>query len=153
VASVEREVEASAPEIWAVLADGWSYSSWVVGTSKIRSVDAVWPQVGARIHHSVGAWPLLIEDHTEVLESVEPTRLVLRARGWPMGEATVAVTIEARGVRSLVRLDEKLTSGPGAWLNNPVFDAGLRLRLSEMSVRLDALAEGRARSARVRPTD
>lgn len=153
MASVDREVEASATEIWAVLADGWSYSSWVVGTSKIRSVDTAWPKVGARIHHSVGAWPLLIEDHTEVLESVEPTRLVLRARGWPMGEAMVAVTVEPQGVRSVVRLDEKPTSGPGAWLNNPVFDAGLRLRLSEMSVRLGALAEGRARFEPAPPTD
>jgi Polyketide cyclase / dehydrase and lipid transport len=147
VASIEREVQASAAEIWAVLADGWSYSSWVVGTSKIRAVDATWPQVGTRIHHSVGAWPLLIEDYTEVLESVEPTRLVVRARGWPMGEAKVAITIEPRGVRSLLRLDEEPTAGPAAWLNNPVFDAALRQRLSEMSTRLGALAEGRARSS------
>jgi Polyketide cyclase / dehydrase and lipid transport len=148
MASVEREVEASATEIWAVLADGWAYSSWVVGTSKIRSVDAAWPQVGARIHHSFGVWPLLIEDSTEVLESVEPSRLVLRARGWPMGEATVAVTVQFQGVRSLLRLDEKPVSGPGAWLNNPVFDAGLRLRLSETAARLDALAAGRAAAQR-----
>lgn len=152
MASVEREVEASAADIWSVLADGWTYSSWVVGTSKIRSVDAAWPQVGTRIQHSFGAWPLLLEDSTEVLESVEPTRLVLRARGWPMGEAKVAVTVEPRGVRSLLRLDETPVSGPGAWLSNPIFDAGLRLRLSEMSVRLGALAAGRAGRTQ-QPTD
>lgn len=147
MASVEREVEASAEEIWAVLADGWSYSSWVVGTSKIRAVEPTWPQVGSRIHHSVGAWPLLLEDYTEVLESVEPTRLVVRARGWPMGEAKVAVVIEPRGVRSLLRLFETPSSGPAAWLNNPAFDAGLRQRLSEMATRLGALAAGRARTS------
>jgi hypothetical protein len=147
VASVERDVEASAAEIWAILADGWSYSSWVVGTSKIRAVDATWPRVGARIHHSVGSWPLLIEDYTEVLESVEPTRLVIRARGWPMGEAKVAITIEPRGVRSLLQLHEVPTTGPAAWLNNPVFEAGLRQRLSEMATRLGTLAAGRSGSS------
>ncbi len=152
MASVEREVEASATEIWAVLSDGWTYSAWVVGTSKIRSVDPAWPQVGTRIHHSVGAWPMLIEDYTEVLESIEPSRLVVRARGWPLGEARIAISAEQRGVRCLLRLEETPTSGPGAWLNNPLFDALLRQRLSEMTVRLAALAAGRAGRAE-HPTD
>ena len=152
MASVEREVEASAAEIWAVLSDGWTYSAWVVGTSKIRSVDAAWPQVGARVHHSVGAWPILIEDHTEVLESIEPSHLVVRARGWPLGEARVSITAKQRGVRCLLHLEETPTKGPGAWLNNPLFDAGLRLRLSEMAVRLGAQAAGRA-GREQQPTD
>ena len=33
MASIERVVEAAAEEIWAVLADGWTYSARVAGTS------------------------------------------------------------------------------------------------------------------------
>jgi hypothetical protein len=152
MASVEREVEASAAEIWAVLSDGWTYSAWVVGTSKIRSVAPAWPQVGTRVHHSVGVWPVLIEDYTEVIESIAPSHLVVRARGWPLGEARVSITAKQQGVRCLLHLEETPTSGPGAWFNNPLLDALLRQRLSEMAVRLAALAAGRAGRAEL-PTD
>ena len=32
-------VEAAPDAVWAVLADGWLYPTWVVGTVKIRDVD------------------------------------------------------------------------------------------------------------------
>ena len=66
---VTRLVEASAEDIWAVLSDGWAYASWVVGTARIRGVDAGWPKAGTQIHHSFGIWPALIDDSTEVLHA------------------------------------------------------------------------------------
>ncbi len=69
----EPEVPAAAADVFAVLSDGWSYAGWVVGNSHIRDVDRNWPDVGARIHHSVGAWPLQIHDVTKV-RAVEPGR-------------------------------------------------------------------------------
>ena len=56
---VEREIAASADDVWAVLEDGWLYPTWVVGASRMRDVDDNWPEVGSRLHHSVGNWPLL----------------------------------------------------------------------------------------------
>ena len=44
--------------------------TWAVGAARIREVDEDWPAVGARIHHSVGAWPVLISD-TTVVEEVD----------------------------------------------------------------------------------
>ena len=51
-----------------MLSDGWLYALWVVGAARMRDVDEGWPAVGTRLHHSVGTWPLLIDDTTEVLE-------------------------------------------------------------------------------------
>ena len=36
---VTRTVDAPAEAVWAVLADGWLYASWVVGASRVREVD------------------------------------------------------------------------------------------------------------------
>ena len=58
-------------QIWNVLSDAWLYAGWVVGSSRIRDVDPQWPRPGTRFHHSVGAWPLLSNDFTEVI-SQEP---------------------------------------------------------------------------------
>jgi hypothetical protein len=57
VITVNRHKDASPGEVWAVISDGWSYASWVVGASRIRAVSSDWPAEGARIHHSVGARP------------------------------------------------------------------------------------------------
>src|SRR4051794_27375168 len=105
--TVERFTAASPDAVWRVLADGWAYSNWVVGTSAIRDVDAEWPAEGSRVHHSVGAWPLVISDTTHVLECEPGRRLKLRARGWPLGEAHVEVELhpERGGTRVVMHED------------------------------------------------
>ena len=78
--------------VWKVLADGWLYPIWVVGASRMREVeDRLARRSGAKLHHSVGIWPALINDNTEVLESQPDHVLQLRARGWPAGEAEVVI--------------------------------------------------------------
>lgn len=129
--------------VLAVLADGWLYPAWVVGASRMRQVGARWPEPGAELHHSVGAWPLLIDDRTISLERT-PTALTVRARGWPLGEARVRVEVRASGDGCLVRLQEEPTAGPAHWLPRPLRDAALRVRNRETLRRLAFLAEGRA---------
>ena len=46
--TVSRSVAAPAEAVWAVLADGWQYATWVVGASRVRAVDAGWPRAGTR---------------------------------------------------------------------------------------------------------
>src|SRR6478752_3157184 len=65
-----RHLQAAPETVWEVLSDGWLFPVWVVGASRMREVDDHWPEPGARLHHSVGAWPVLLDDETEVLESV-----------------------------------------------------------------------------------
>ena len=66
--SVERVIKTTPQRVWDVLADGWLYPLWVVGASRMREVDDSWPAVGAQLHHSVGVWPALLDDNTEVTD-------------------------------------------------------------------------------------
>ena len=100
VITVTREFNAPAQAVWDVLADGWFYATWVVGASRVRGVDEGWPAEGTRIHHSFGVWPAVVSDTTHVLRSVPPTELVLRAKGWPAGEAEVVITVTPAGGES-----------------------------------------------------
>ena len=88
-ATVRRRMPVAPEDVWSVLADGWSFGTWVVGACRIRSVDSDWPAAGTGIEHSVGAWPALLDDHTVVEESDPPRGLVLHARARPLGEAKV----------------------------------------------------------------
>ena len=140
---VSRHIDATAEQIWAVLADGWLYTGWVVGTSHIRAVDDAWPAVGAKLYHAVGSWPLQIKDSTSVLEAEPNRRLVLQARGWPAGEARVEITLLAEGAGTKVHMAETPTDGPGKWLDNPLQRRLMLARNREALSRLDAIAIGR----------
>lgn len=139
-----RVVKATPDQVWHVLSDGWLYPLWVVGASRMREVDDHWPAVGARLHHSVGAWPLLLDDTTEVMEVVPGSRLTLRARAWPAGAAEVVLRLEALGVETEIVIEENVVSGPGALLPGVVEDPLLGWRNVETLRRLALLVEGRA---------
>lgn len=138
------EIAASPEDVFRVLANGWLFPVWVVGASRMRDVDASWPSVGARIHHSVGAWPALINDYTEMLEWDPPRRAVMRARLWPIGEARVELDVEPADGGSRVTMVEIPTSGPFALAPRPLVDPSVKVRNVETLKRLRYLAEGHA---------
>jgi uncharacterized protein YndB with AHSA1/START domain len=139
-----RTIHATPEKVWEVLSDGWLYPVWVVGATRMRDVDATWPQVGAKIHHSAGVWPAVVDDNTEVLEA-EPARfLKLRARGWPMGEAQVTMIISPSGDGTRVEIKEEAVSGPAALVPKPVMDLMIKVRNVESLRRLAFIAERRA---------
>ncbi|HST49764.1 SRPBCC family protein [Jatrophihabitans sp.] len=146
---VRASMRAGADRIFAELADGWAYVGWVVGASHIRDVDAGWPEVGSKIHHKVGVWPLVIADDTESLVCEPGRRLLMRAKGWPLGEATVEIVLDQRSPsQTEVTLREAPTAGPGHWLDNPVQRWLLRLRNRETLRRLADRVEHRPRPGR-----
>ena len=138
--------ECTPDDVFAVLADGWSYPSWVVGAARIRQVDDDWPSVGSRIHHSVGVWPALISDTTSVEAIQRPHLLVLTVRAWPAGAGQVRVTCEPDGAATRVTIEERATSGPATWVPTLLQDAMLHWRNTEALRRLAYLAENHARS-------
>ncbi|ACV78812.1 SRPBCC family protein [Nakamurella multipartita] len=152
-ATTYRDMDCTPGDVWDVLADGWLYGLWVVGASRIRDVDASWPAPDSRIHHSVGSWPLLINDTTSVLVCEPARSLRLRARAWPSGEAEVLIEIEPLGSGARVRIVEDAVSGPGKLVPPPLRSALLRPRNVEALRRLSYLAERRAadRPGRLRP--
>lgn len=142
---VRAEVRASAERVFAELADGWAYVGWVVGASHIRDVEAAWPNVGSKIHHNVGVWPAVVSDTTESLACEPGRRLLLRARGWPLGEAVVEIVLEQRSAAlTEVTIREAPSAGPGHWLDNPLLRMMLRLRNRETLRRLADRVEHRA---------
>jgi hypothetical protein len=144
MAVVSEVVPVPVQRVWDVLADGWSYGAWVVGASHVRKVDPGWPAVGAGIHHSVGAWPLVIKDVTRVLAVRPGEMLELDARLWPVGAATVRIELSAVPGGTEVVMVEGARSGPAAALPKPVQDVLLKPRNVETLGRLRALATRRS---------
>lgn len=138
----------AAPDaVWEVLSDGWLFPLWVVGASRMREVDGHWPQAGSRLHHSVGAWPLLVDDETQVIEQHAGSLLVLRARVRPWGEAEVRITVEPVGAESRVTIEEDVVRGPGSLVPAVVRRPGLDWRNTETLRRLAYLVERRPSSS------
>lgn len=143
MSTTTREARCSPEDVWAVLADGWSYASWVVGASRIRAVEEGWPSAGTSIHHSVGAWPLLINDSTTVREADPPRRLVLTARAWPTGEARVDIRLEPSPTGCRITIIEDALAGPATMIPSAVRQPLLDGRNREALHRLVLVAEGR----------
>jgi uncharacterized protein YndB with AHSA1/START domain len=139
----ETTINATPQQVWDVLADGWLYPLWVVGATRMRGVDAAWPQDGTRIHHSAGVWPAVIDDETVALASDPPHRLELRAKGWPAGEADVVIEVEPSAGGSVVRIHEDAVSGPGRLLPQALRAPLLKWRNTETLRRLAYVVEGR----------
>ena len=147
-----RVLNCTPEDVFEVLSDGWLYPAWVVGASRMREVDDTWPMPGAELHHSVGVWPALIDDGTVVEEFVPSRRMVMRARGWPIGEARVTIDVKPHGDACLVRIQEEAIAGPGRLLPAPVIDVPLHWRNAETLHRLAYLAEGKASTRGVAST-
>lgn len=139
-----RELRCTPEDVFGVLANGWLYPSWVVGASRMREVDEFWPAAGTRLHHSFGVWPVLIDDSTEIESCIPPRQLVMRARGWPIGEARVTIDIKPRGDGCVVRIQEEAVAGPGRYVPEAIMDVFLHWRNTETLHRLAYLAEGMA---------
>ena len=139
--SVTRDMPVPRQRVWDVLADGWLYANWVVGASRIRAVDGQWPEPGTRICHSVGPWPLVINDDT-VVEGCEPLqKLVLRAKTWPVGEARITMRLSDTSEGCRVEMDEAAISGPPKLLPEVVQNAAFAPRNRECLWRLENIAE------------
>jgi len=147
VIATYRVIGTTPDRVFAVLADGWSYASWVVGAAHIRDVEDAWPAVGSRVHHRVGPWPLQIDDHTVVRVCESDRVLELGARVWPLGAARVRLELNPYGAAATrVCMAERITGGLGRLLPLAVQGLLLRPRNAESLRRLDDVAvhrEGR----------
>lgn len=130
--------------MWKVLADGWTYSQWVVGNSRMRAVDPDWPQPGSTIHHSIGVWPAVINDSTVVESCIPERELVLIANGRPLGKARITLRLhDVDGGGCLIEMAEVPVSAPMKWIPDAVALAGVFPRNRETTWRLAAIAERR----------
>lgn len=144
---VTRNVAASPEQVWEVLSDGWLFPLWVVGATSMRDVDAEWPEEGARLHHSVGAWPAVVSDTTSVVR-VEPYRfLELEARARPAGSARVRLRLRPVPDGTEITMEEDASHGPMRLIPRPARWALVVPRNRECLLRLARLVEGRTKHA------
>ena len=139
-----RTMDCRPDDVFRVLGNAWLYPAWVVGASRMRDVDDTWPQPGAELREPVGVWPALLDDTTVVEEWDPPHRMVMRAKGWPIGEARVTLRVRSYGGGTMVRIDEEPVNGPATLLPGVITAPLLRWRNSETLHRLAYRAEGRA---------
>lgn len=140
---VSRTIPVTPDRVFAVLADGWVYSGWVVGASHVRNVDGRWPAVGARIHHSVGPWPFVVNDVTTVLDVERDRRLELDAGMWPAGSARVRVTLVPVRGHTEVLMAEEAVGGPLSMVPRSAQAIVLRPRNRESLRRLSDIVVNR----------
>jgi hypothetical protein len=129
--------------VWDVLADGWTYSQWVVGNSRMRAVDPDWPAPGTEIRHSIGIWPAVINDKTVAEDWVPLEELVLLAGTRPLGAARVTLRLSDIQDGCRVEMDEVATRPPMSLVPYPLQAIGLYPRNWECLWRLAMLAERR----------
>ncbi len=126
--------------VWEALADPSGYEYWVVGSKVIRDAEPGFPAPGTKFHHTIGFGPFTLQDHTEVLEAERPGLLKLRAKGRPLGTASVTLRMTPEDGGTTVEMVER-PDGPFAILNvNPLLHVLTKVRNSESLMRLEELA-------------
>lgn len=144
MACTDRTFEASPERIWAVLADPYTYEHWVVGAKDIRIADGTWPEEGSTLQHTSGLGPLNLKDNTKVIESDSLRRLVLEARGRPLGIARIEIELKPQGSSTVVTMTEYAVRPAVAKRLNPVLNPFLHSRNVEALRRLEELSLERA---------
>jgi Polyketide cyclase / dehydrase and lipid transport len=130
--------------VWDVLADIGGYGYWVVGSKVIRDGDPHWPAAGSRFHHTIGVGPIKVSDHTVSLEARPPALLRMRAKGRPLGTATVTLEVTPRDSGTVVRISERPDGAFALMGLNPLVHVLTKGRNAESLMRLEELALRRA---------
>jgi hypothetical protein len=141
--TVKHHTTASRQQVWDVVADGWTYSQWVVGNTRMRAVAPNWPAPGSKIHHTIGVWPVVVNDET-IVESCTPLEeLVLHAKLRPFGGARITLRFADTHNGTRVEMAEVPVGGPLNWVPRRLSQLLVYPRNRECVERLVSLAERR----------
>jgi uncharacterized protein YndB with AHSA1/START domain len=133
-----------APEaVWDALADPFGYAYWVVGSKHIRDAEPDFPAPGSKFHHTIGFGPLTLDDHTKVLDAEPPRLLRLRAKGRPLGTATVTMRLTPKAGGTEVEMSENPDGIYSVLSLNPALHLLTKARNAEALMRLEELAQQR----------
>ena len=142
-------IDAPPEHVYAVLSDPPSYDRFVVGTKAIRHFDPRFPEPGSTLHHTVGAGPLILRDHTRVERADPPKRLVLRASMRPIAVNRVDFRLVPESGGTTVTVEEYPLDGPLSRIWSPPLEGLMWLRNMLMLLRLERLAKRRAEQAQM----
>ena len=111
------------------------------GTAESRAVSSNWPAPGARILHSIGTWPAVINDETVVESRTTGEELVLMAKIRPAAEARITMQLSDIPGGCRVAMTEVAVSAPLRWVPDSVQLTGVAPRNRECTWRLAMIAE------------
>jgi hypothetical protein len=140
-----RRFACTPEEVFAALADPWVFPTWVVGASRLRAADGHFPEPGSRLHHSIGIWPLVLNDETTIEVWDPPRRFQLEAKTRPVGTQRVVIDVQPRGSGCVVRMEEEAITGVATRIPKPIADPILWVRNREALRRLEWVARGISR--------
>lgn len=145
MSTITRHARLDPADVFAALADPYTYPEWLVGCRTIRSVDDGWPQPGTHFHHRVGlVGPITIADNTESEQVDEPNRLVLQVRIRPFGRGRVTFRLTDEGTPgsplTRIEMDEVPIGAvaPAQSLLDPLTAARSRMSLNALVAFLNA---------------
>jgi len=141
VVTVSRSSSASPEAVWSALSEGWSYATSVVGASRIRDVDRTWPERCARIHHSISAWPFMLNDTTRVLHAEPKRAMTLQAKAQVAGHARVQLLVAPEGTGSVITQRKDVSHGLGRLAPLPLRWSAIAPRNRDCLRRVALLAE------------
>ena len=118
--TVTRDIAATRQRVWELLADGWTYSGWVVGNSRIRCQRRL-----ARVVESC----------------ITGEELVLLAKIRPAAKARITMQLSDIPGGCRVAMTEVAVSAPLRWVPDSVQLAGVAPRNRECTWRLAMIAE------------
>ncbi|HLI01476.1 MAG TPA: SRPBCC family protein [Acidimicrobiales bacterium] len=148
MASVSTVLDSPPERVWSLLEDPGILSVVIPGAHRIRRFDAHWPDVGTRVHHTIGVPPLLLRDSTVVLSAEAPRRLRLLGQARPFGTVEVEMRLTPHTGGTEFRVEEWAASGPiSARPLRPATDLLLAARNKELCRRLSRLIRRRNASA------
>jgi uncharacterized protein YndB with AHSA1/START domain len=130
--------------VWDALADPHGYAYWVVGSKSVRDAEPGFPAPGTKFHHTIGVGPLTLRDHTEVIEAERPRLLRLRAKGRPVGTATVSLRLTPEADGTTVEIVEHPDGLFSLLAFNPLLQLATKARNAESLARLEELALARS---------
>jgi hypothetical protein len=140
-----RRFACTPEEVFTALADPWVFPTWVVGASRMRGADGHFPDPGSRLHHSIGIWPLVLNDETSVEVWDPPRRFQIEAKTRPVGTERVVIEVQPRGSGCVVRMEEEAITGIAARIPKAIADPILWVRNREALRRLEWVARGISR--------
>jgi hypothetical protein len=109
----------------------------------MRAVDPKWPAPGSKIHHTIGVWPFVINDETEIESSTPLEELVMLAKSRPFGGARIVLRLSDTQNGCRIEMAEVPVGGPLNLLPRRLALAAVYPRNRECLARLAALAERR----------
>lgn len=118
----------SPDEVFEHLLDPHEYPEWLLGASRVRTVEDDWPSLGSAFHHTIGWGPFGVKDRSEIVAIDRPRRLELHVRATPLVRGHVTFTVDPCDGGSLLSIEEEPAARVVGNLVRPALDPVTHLR-------------------------